>query len=147
VLGHNEILESLLTADSDDVCYAVVAKSTGELVAQAGNKECLPYPGMVEAALSPENIVARYEECEHNIAANMAALPRGYARDRISVVIGIVQPDLLVVSFGQMPDTLSVANADVKVAWYWAHRRRVWAAVEAAYAEGACAPPPTDLCG
>jgi len=128
----HENLKSLLMPSSDDVCFGIAAHASGEVFAQAGDKSVLPFPDVVDAALLAENIVSRYEECESDAASSF---PRGYARGRLSTVMGIPKPGVLLVLFGLMPEAMAHAalDADAKIAWYWSHRQRVWSAVEAAY--------------
>jgi len=132
--NHEQTLKTLLALESDSVCYGFVAQSTGEIVAEAGEKELLPRT-IVDVSLRPESIISRYEECERFGEVDPGMLPRGYAHDRVSAVIGIPSPDVLLVLFGMMPEAVAMAASDLsaRVAWYWSHRRRVWSAVEAAY--------------
>jgi hypothetical protein len=127
-----ENLKSLLAHSPDDVCFGIAAHASGEVFAQAGDKSLLPFPDVVDAALLPANIVSRYEECEWP-SAN--PVPRGYARGRLSTVMGIPKPGVLLVLFGLMPEAVAdtAADSNARIAWYWSHRQRVWSAVEAAY--------------
>ncbi|HZP67045.1 MAG TPA: hypothetical protein VFB32_12115 [Rudaea sp.] len=127
-------LETLLASGSDDLCFGFAAHATGEIFALAGDKHLLPFQSVVEKALEPENIVSRYEECEGHAAVGCA--PRGYAQGRLSAVIGIPRPGVLLVLFGLMPDGIAraVSDSSEQIAWYWSHRQRVWSAVEAVYA-------------
>jgi len=135
MLNHDRTLKALLDLESDTLCYGFVAQSTGEVVAEAGCKQMLP-EGIVAASLRQEAIVSRYEECErHMQEPGCNLVPRGYALDRVSAVIGIPAPDALLVLFGHMPEQIAATTTDfsARVAWYWSHRLRVWERVKSAY--------------
>lgn len=136
---HDQTLKALLALEPERLCYGFVAQATGEIVAEAGEKELLPR-GVVDASLRAENIIARYEECERFGDVDPGMLPRGYAQDRISAVIGIPSPGVLLVLFGLMPETVAAAASDLsaRVTWYWSHRRHVWSVVESAYMAQNC---------
>jgi len=127
-------LQALLSSCSDDLCFGIAAHPSGEVFAQAGEKHRLPFPDLIDAALHPDAIASRYEECESRWWSGRA--PRGYARERLSGVVGIPRPGVLLVLFGVMPQAVAAAlpDSDARIAWYWSHRQRVWSAVEAAYA-------------
>ena len=130
-------LHTLLSVCSEDICFGIAARPCGEVFAQAGEKHRLPFPDFIDAALRPDAIASRYEECESRWWRG--GPPRGYARERLSSVVGIPRPGVLLVLFGLMPETIAAAlpDSDARIAWYWSHRQRVWSAVEVAYA--ACA--------
>jgi len=127
-----ENLLSLLSPCSEDVCFGIAAHANGEVFAEAGDKSLLPFQDAVHAALQPAIIVSRYEECE---GQPTSSFPRGYARGRLSTVMGIPKPGVLLVLFGLMPEAIAhtATDSDTKIAWYWSHRQRVWSAVAAAY--------------
>jgi len=127
-------LQTVLSFCAEDLCFGVAAHANGDVFARAGERHRLPFPDFVDAALRPDAIVSRYEECEG--ARWHGGPPRGYARERLSSIVGIPRPGVLLILFGLMPESVAAAlpDSDARIAWYWAHRRRVWSTVEAAYA-------------
>ena len=140
MVNHLTIIEALLAESESGLRYGFVARSTGEIIAQAGNKDALSLHGLVDLSNHPESIISHYDECENLAQSDPNGPPRGYAHGRVSAVIGIPYPEVLLVLVGLMPETVfdELTTESMRVAWHWAYRRRIWPDVEAAYSAAAC---------
>src|SRR5579859_3213425 len=111
-------LQTVLSSCAEDVCSGIAAHPCGEVFAEAGEKHRLPFPDFIDAALRPDAIASRYEECESRWWRG--GPPRGYARERLSSIVGIPRPGVLLVLFGVMPAAVAAAlpDSDARIAWY-----------------------------
>jgi hypothetical protein len=132
---HQLLLVEVLRSQPE-LRFGFVARASGEVLAEAGDRSSLPYQGAVDISKRPESIAAFYEQCEEYANTDPRMLPRGYAQGSVHGVICIPSPGVLLVVFGERPASLAKAPSTEKVAWFSSYRRRTWSAVEAAYRTG-----------
>jgi hypothetical protein len=127
-------LESVVKDDGNDLVFGFIATRRGEVIAEAGDRQRLSHPRLVDTILQPEQAAAWYDrirECERE---DVRLIPQLYSLGSTEAVLGIPEDGTLVGLFGIMPEEVRECPPEGRARWLWEFRTRTWTSVRKAWA-------------